>query len=190
MRKLAAALLLATVAAAPASAGEPGRAPDCRFDGAREYRTFGAIHVVARHGRLYGCHTDVGRARRLDTGTLRARTAAARRPIFGFGDWVGYAARDNAGRQRVRATNLRTGATPGARSPAAATALVVNVDGTIAWIAGNRLYARARGEHRAVLGADAGIDRRFLGVEKDQGCAVTWRVGGEQRSSSIHCTRP
>ena len=28
------------------------------------------------------------------------------------------------------------------------------------------------------------------GLENDQGCAVTWRVGGEQRSSSIYCSRP
>jgi hypothetical protein len=74
--------------------------------------------------------------------------------------------------------------------PRAVTALVVNVDGTIAWITGTELWTKPVGERPYRLASDAGIDRAFLGLENDVGCAVTWRVDGEQRSSSIFCHQP
>jgi hypothetical protein len=176
---------------APAGAGAgPRTAPDCRFDDARAYQDFGRIRVFTAQSGLYGCLTDVGRAHRLNTGTMRARSAPARRAIFGISDWVGFPARTRSGEIRVRATNLRTGRTHAATAADPVTALIVNFDGTLAWIAGTQLRTKAVGERTRALGSDAAIDRRFLGLESDQGCAVTWRVAGEQRSSSIHCTRP
>lgn len=185
-------LLVLLALALPASSGaaEPRTAPDCRFENARAYEDFGRIRVFTSDSRLYGCLTDVGRAHRLSTGTLRARSSAARRTVFGVGDWVGFTARTRSGVIRTRATNLRTGATHAASAPAAVTALVVNFDGTLAWISGTRLQSKQVGGHTVTLGSDAAIDRRFLGLENDQGCAVTWKVGGAQRSSSIHCERP
>jgi hypothetical protein len=67
------------------------------------------------------------------------------------------------------------------------TALVVNIDGTLAWIAGTELRTKAMGQPAELLGSDPAIDRGFLSLENDEGCAVTWLVDGEQRSSSIFC---
>jgi hypothetical protein len=188
MRRTAiiAALLLTAL---PASA-EARTAPDCNFQDARAYEQFGRIRVFSTEAGLYGCLTDVGRAYRLDTGSIRARSAAARRTVFGVGDWVGFPARSHDGAGRVRALNLRTGATHTARSAGSVTALVVNFDGTLAWIAGTTLRTKPVGAPARALGSERSIDRGFLGLENDQGCAVTWRVAGEQRSSSIHCRRP
>jgi hypothetical protein len=182
--------LVAVVLPGAAGASEPRRAPDCHFDGARAYEAFGSIRVFTVEGVLYGCLTDVGRAYRLDTGTMPARAAATRSTVFGVGDWVGFGARDRRGASRVRAANLRTGERQSAAAGGAVTALVVNFDGTLAWIAGTELRAKPTGSAARTLGSDARIDRRFLGLEKDQGCAVTWRVDGVQRSSTIHCTHP
>jgi hypothetical protein len=187
MRRIFALAAVAAVVFAPAAVAEPRSAPDCRFQGAREYEDFGRIHTFTARSGLYGCLTDVGRAYRLDTGTIRARTAATRRTVFGLGDWVGYPLRSASGERRVRATDLRTGKRHSAAVPAAVTALVVNVDGTLAWIAGTELRTKAVGARPQLLGSDSAIDRGFLGIENDQGCAVTWLVGGEQRSSSIYC---
>lgn len=182
--------LTAMLLAVPAQAAGPGVAPDCRFDGARAYEDFGRIRTFTIDSQLYGCLTDVGRAHRLDTGSAGAHSSATRRAIFGVGDWVGHPTRTASGAFRVRAVNLRSGRTHAVASPRAATALVVNFDGTLAWIAGTTLRTKAYAARARTLGSDGGIDRRFLGLEKDQGCAVTWRVGGEQRSSSIACARP
>ena len=185
-----AVVALAAALPTPTVASEPRRAPDCRFTDARAYESFGRIRVFTSGGNAYGCLTDVGRAHRLETGTIGARSSAMRRAVFGLGDWVGHPARDRSGRVRARAVNLRTGRTHSAAGPAAITALVVNLDGTLAWIAGTELRTKAAGAGARTLDASDAIDRRFLGLESDQGCAVTWRAGGEQRSSSIHCTRP
>ena len=192
MRRFAVLTTAVAALALPAvsPAAEPPHAPDCRFDGGRSYESFGRVQVFTLDGRLYGCLTDVGRAYRLETGTIQARSSATRRALFGAGDWVGFPARDQAGRIRARATNLRTGRTHGTRASDPVTALVVNFDGTLAWIAGTQLRTKPAGAGARTLGASEAIDRRFLGLENDQGCAVTWRVNGEQRSSSIHCTRP
>jgi hypothetical protein len=187
---LAALTIAATVAPAPTASAEPQSAPDCRFESARSYEDFGRIRTFTSGGVLYGCLTDVGRAYRLDTGTIRARSAATQRTLFGVGDWVGFSARSRSGETRVRATNLRSGATHGAPAFAPATALVVNYDGTLAWIAGTELLTKASGTRTLRLASDSAIDRGFLGLENDQGCAVTWRSDGEQRSSSIFCSRP
>ena len=181
--------LVALLSPTTANAAEPRTAPDCRFEGARAYEDFGRIRVFTADSVLYGCLTDVGRAHRLDTGSIAARSSRTRQALFGVGDWVGFPARDRAGNARVRAVNLRTGRTHAARSTAA-TALVVNFDGTLAWIAGTTLRTKAVGTSARTLGSDGAIDRRFLGLENDQGCAVTWKVDGVQRSSSIHCSRP
>ena len=183
---LAALTFLVPVSAAAA----PSTAPDCRFDDARAYEDFGRIRTFTSDGALYGCLTDVGRAYKLDTGTLRARSSATRRALFGFGDWVASPTRRADGERRVRATNLRTGERPRASAAAPVTAVVVNRDGTLAWIAGTVLSAKPADAHAERLAADAAIDRYFLGLENDFGCAVTWRSGGEQRSSSIFCSRP
>ena len=187
MRRLLALTAVTVAVAAPQAQAAPGSAPDCRFDGAREYERFGRIHTFTTSTGLYGCLTDVGRAYPLDTGTIRARSAGTRRTVFGFGDWVGHPLRTAAGEWRVRAINLRTGARHSTRVSRAVTALVVNVDGALAWIAGTALYTKAVGSRPELLGADRGIDRGFLGIENDEGCAVTWRVNGEQRSSSFYC---
>jgi hypothetical protein len=178
--------LAPAVLPAAAGAAEPGTAPDCRFDGARGYRSFGRIHVFTRDRALYGCLTDVGRAYRLERRGKAARSSAARRPIFGVGDWIGFATATG----RVRARNLRTGAAHGTGVNGPVSSLVVNFDGTLAWIAGTGVHAKPAAGTARTLGSDAAIDRRFLGLENDQGCAVTWRVGGEQRSSSIYCSHP
>src|SRR5688572_30393769 len=177
-----AAAALAVAIPSPAVAAEPRRAPDCRFDEGRAYESFGRIRVFTAGGDLYGCLTDVGRAHRLRTGTIRARSSALRRAVFGVGDWVGYPARDRSGRVQARAINLRTGRTHAATASAPLTALVVNFDGTLAWIAGTQVRTKPAAGGARTLGSSDAIDRRFLGLENDQGCAVTWRVGSEQRS--------
>ena len=179
-------MLLAPTTASAA----PSTAPDCRFENARSYEDFGRIRTFTAEGTLYGCLTDVGRAYRLETGTIQVRSSATRRALFGFGDWVAHPVRSTDGERRVRATNLRTGERHSARVAAPVTAVVVNVDGTLAWIAGTELRTKAAGGASEQLGSDPGIDRYFLGLEKDVGCAVTWRVDGEQRSSSIFCSQP
>jgi hypothetical protein len=190
MRRTLALAVIAAALSAPTAVAAPDSAPDCRFDNAREYEDFGRIRTFTAGGDLYGCLTDVGRAYRLETGDLPARSAATRRALFGFGDWVGHPVRSASGERRVRATNLRTGARHGAGVSDAVTALVVNVDGTLAWIAGTELRTKAAGGRPEQLGSDPAIDRGFLGLEKDVGCAVTWKVGGEQRSSAIFCSQP
>lgn len=190
MRRTAVSTLAALALLAPPAAAAPDTAPDCRFDNARAYEDFGRIRTFTADATLYGCLTDVGRAYRLGTGTIRARSAATRRALFGFGDWVAHPVRKPSGERRVRATDLRTGARHGATAPSAATATVVNLDGSLAWIAGTELWTKAAGSRAKRLASDAGIDRTFLGLEKDTGCAITWRVDGEQRSSSIFCSRP
>ena len=189
-RTLVTAVAALALVVAPGAAAAPGTAPDCKFDDAREYEDFGRIRTFTTGSGLYGCLTDVGRAYRLDTGTIRARSSATRRALFGFGDWVGHPVRNADGERRVRATNLRTGARHGAAASGAVTALVVNVDGTLAWIAGTELWTKAAGAKREQLASDTAIDPGFLGLENDTGCAVTWRAGGEQRSSSIFCRKP
>ena len=189
-RTLASAAAALTLLTPTAASAAPDTAPDCRFENARAYEDFGRIRTLTAGGDLYGCLTDVGRAYRLDTGALPARSAATRRALFGFDDWVGHPVRTASGKRRVRATNLRTGARHAASVSDAVTALVVNVDGTLAWIAGTELRTKVAGARSESLGADPAIDRGFLGLEKDVGCAVTWRVGGEQRSSSIYCSQP
>jgi hypothetical protein len=190
MRRTLALAVVALAVCAPSATAGPGTAPDCRFDNARAYEDFGRIRTFTTGSGLYGCLTDVGRAYRLDTGTMRARSAATRRALFGFGDWAAHPVRSRSGERRVRATNLRTGVHHGATVSGAVTALVVNVDGTLAWIAGTELWTKRAGERARRLASDEAIDRSFLGLENDVGCAVTWRVDGEQRSSSIYCRRP
>ena len=187
MRRIAAIAAIAAALVAPTAAAGPGSAPDCRFDGAREYERFGRIHTFTTDSGLYGCLTDVGRAYRLGTGTIRARAAGTRRVVFGFRDWVAHPVRTASGERRVRAVNLRTGERHRAAAAAPVTALVVNVDGTLAWIAGAEVRTKAVGSRPQLLGSDSAIDPGFLGIENDEGCAITWRVDGEQRSSSIHC---
>jgi hypothetical protein len=189
-RTLVSALAALTLLApTPASAG-PSTASDCQFENARAYEKFGRIRTFTADGTLYGCLTDVGRAYRLDTGTIRARSAATHRALFGFGDWVAHPLRAADGERRVRATNLRTGERHGARAAAPVTAVVVNVDGTLAWIAGTDLRTKAIGGPSERLASEAGIDPYFLGLENDVGCAVTWLTDVEQRSSSIFCAQP
>jgi len=190
MRRTLALAAVAFAVCAPSAVAGPGTAPDCRFDDARAYEDFGRIRTFTTGSGLYGCLTDVGRAYRLDTGEMRARSAATRRALFGFGDWIAHPIRTDSGERRVRATNLRTGARYRASAAGAVTALVVNVDGTLAWIAGTELWTKPAGERRYRLASDPAIDPGFLGLENDVGCAVTWRVGAEQRSSSIFCSRP
>ena len=190
MRRIIALTALTAALAAPAAATEPRTASDCRFDGARSYESFGSIRTFTTSSGLYGCLTDVGRAYRLDTGTLGARSSATRATLFGAGDWVGFQSRKPSGRTNARALNLRTGTTHGARTSAPVSALVVNHDGTLAWIAGTSLRTKATASRARLLASDAAIDRRFLGLENDRGCAVTWKLGGEQRSSSIFCSTP
>jgi hypothetical protein len=190
MRRIIVLTALLATFAAPAAAAEPRNAPDCRFEGARSYESFGQIRTFTTSTGLYGCLTDVGRAHRLDTGTLPARSSATRSTVFGAGDWIGFQSRTRSGRTRARALDLRTGATHAARTSARVTALVVNHDGTLAWIAGTSLRTKASATRPRLLASDDAIDRRFLGLENDRGCAVTWRLGGEQRSSSIFCSTP
>jgi len=190
MRRIVAITALAAALSSPAAAVEPRNAPDCRFDGARSYESFGSIRTFTTGAGLYGCLTDVGRAYRLDTGTMRARSSATRATLFGAGDWVGFQSRDRSGRTRARALNLRTGLTHAARTSSPVTALVVNHDGTLAWIAGTALRTKTKSGSSRLLASDEAIDRSFLGLENDRGCAVTWRAGGEQRSSSIYCSTP
>jgi hypothetical protein len=190
MRRIIALTAVAATIAAPTAAASPRTAPDCRFDDARSYEDFGRIRTFTTSAGLFGCLTDVGRAYRLDTGALRARSSAARGTLFGAGDWIGFQSRTRKGDARARALNLRTGATHTGAAPAPVTALVVNHDGTLAWIAGTSLRSKATGGRAQLLASDSAIDRRFLGLENDRGCAVTWKLGGEQRSSSIFCSTP
>ena len=83
MRRIAISILAALVLLAPPAAAAPGTAPDCRFENARSYEDFGRIRTFTADATLYGCLTDVGRAYRLQTGTMRARSAATRRALFG-----------------------------------------------------------------------------------------------------------
>ena len=190
MRRIVAITALVAAFTSPAAAAEPRSAPDCRFEGARSYENFGSIRTFTANSALYGCLTDVGRAHRLDTGTLGARSSSTRTTLFGAGDWVGFQSRDRSGRMHARALNLRTGQTHAARTSAPTTALVVNHDGTLAWIAGTALRTKTSSGTARLLASDAAIDRSFLGLENDRGCAVTWKRGGEQRSSSIYCSTP
>jgi hypothetical protein len=190
MRRVVALTALAAAFAVPAAAAEPKHAPDCRFESARAYEDFGGIRTFTTRAGLYGCLTDVGRAYKLDTGTLRARSSATRETLFGAGDWIGFQSRERSGHTRARALNLRTGNSHAARASAPVTALVVNHDGTLAWIAGTSLRTKATGNRARLLASDSAIDRGFLGLENDRGCAVTWKLGGEQRSSSIFCSTP
>jgi hypothetical protein len=190
MRRIIVLAAVTATAAAPTAAAETRTAPDCSFDGARSYEDFGRIRVFTSGSALFGCLTDVGRAYRLDTGTLQARSSATRGTLFGAGDWVGFQSRASSGRARARAVNLRTGRTHAGPASAPVTALVINHDGTLAWIGGTSLRAKAASSHARLLASDAAIDRRFLGLENDRGCAVTWKLGGEQRSSSIFCSTP
>jgi hypothetical protein len=111
--------------------------------------------------------------------------------VFGVGDWIGLSIPSSG---KARAENLRSGRAHSATAGAVG-ALVVNFDGTLAWVAdrGGRRELRTKalrdGTSR-VLGAGSSIDRGFLGLENDQGCAITWRRDGEQRSSSVFCRRP
>ena len=191
MRRTLVSTLAALALLAPTTASAaPSTAPDCRFDDARAYEDFGRIRTFTADGTLYGCLTDVGRAYRLDTGTIRARSAATRRALFGFDDWVAHPVRTASGERRVRATNLRTGERHGARATAPVTAVVVNVDGTLAWIAGTELRTKAAGGASKLLASEPGMNPYFLGLENDVGCAVSWLADGEQRSSSIFCSQP
>jgi hypothetical protein len=190
MRRIIALTAIVTAIAAPSAAAAPQTAPDCRFDGARSYEDFGRIRTFTTSSGLFGCLTDVGRAYRLETGTLRARSSATRGTLFGAGDWIGFQSRTRNGDARARALNLRTGKTHAAAGSAPVTALVVNHDGTLAWIAGTSLRSKATAGRARLLGSDSAIDRRFLGLENDRGCAVTWKLGDEQRSSSIFCSTP
>jgi hypothetical protein len=194
MPRISALAAVAAVAAltvpVAAAAAEPRSAPDCRFDGARSYEDFGRIHTFTTDSGLYGCLTDVGRAYRLDTGTLPAHSSASRRTVSGAGDWVGFQSRRRSGEVRARALNLRTGRTHAAPASAPVTALVVNHDGTLAWIAGTALSTKPTAGRARRLASDAAIDRRFLALQNDRGCMVTWKLGGEQRSSSVFCSTP
>src|SRR5688572_17686767 len=190
MRRIALTTVAALAVLAPPASAGPRTAPDCRFENARAYEDFGRVRTFTTDSSLYGCLTDVGRAYRLGTGTMRARSSATRRAVFGFGDWVAHPVRKASGAHRVRATNLRTGARHGATAGSSPTATVVNVDGTLAWIAGTELWTKPTGSRATRLASEPGIDRAFLGLENDNGCAVTWRVDAQQRSSSIFCRRP
>ena len=143
MRRFIALTVIASAIAAPSAAAAPRTAPDCRFDGARSYEDFGWIRTFTTSSGLFGCLTDVGRAYRLHTGTLGARSSATRATLFGAGDWVGFQTRTRKGGARARALNLRTGETHAGAASAPVTALVVNHDGTLAWIAGTSLRSKA-----------------------------------------------
>jgi hypothetical protein len=188
MRRIALSSLAALALLASAPAAAPASSPDCGLKNARSYEDFGAIRTFTTSSGLYGCLTDVGRAYRLDTGTIRARSAATHRALFGFRDWVAHPVRKRSGEWRARATNLRTGERHGAAAMSPVTALVVNIDGTLAWIGGTELRAKAIGRPAELLGSDPAMDPGFLSLENDEGCAVTWRADGEQRSSTIFCT--
>jgi hypothetical protein len=108
--------------------------------------------------------------------------------VAGLGDWVAHPVRTAAGKRRLRAINLRTGERHSANISQAATAVVVNLRGTLAWISGTELRAKKLGEPQRLLASESTIDRSFLSLERDEGCAVTWLAGGEQRSSTIDCT--
>jgi hypothetical protein len=179
--------LVAVVIAAIAAPAEARTGPDCPSPDGRAYERFGAIRTFTADSELYGCLTDVGRAYRLDTGTIHVRSDAARRAVAGFGDWVAYPARTAAGKRRLRAINLRTGERHAASLSEAATAVVVNLRGTLAWIAGTELRAKRLGAPQRLLASESTIDRGFLSLERDEGCAVTWLADGEQRSSTIDC---
>lgn len=190
---IAALLLLALPSLAVAAPS--GSAPDCRYPDTRSYGEFGRIKLFTAptgdNGRrtLYGCLTDVGRARKLTA--LGAHSSRTRPVVFGIGDWIGLSV-PAAG--KARAQNLRTGRSHSATAGSVG-ALAVNFDGTLAWIAdrGGRREVRTkalRDSRSRSLGSGAAIDRGFLGLQNDQGCAITWRLGGEQRSSSIFCSKP
>lgn len=192
-----AAIAIATALTLPAgaAAAPSGTAPDCRFPDTKSYGQFGRIKLFtapsADSGKraLYGCLTDVGRPRRLTA--LAARTSSTRPVVFGVGDWVGLSL-PAAG--KARAENLRTGRSHSATAGTVG-ALVVNFDGTLAWIADRRgrreVRTKALRDGRSrLLGSGPSIDRGFLGLENDQGCVTSWRMGGEQRSASIFCSRP
>ena len=173
-----AALAVSALVAAPATAlagtAQPvGSAADCNFKGASTYERFGDIHVFERNAKLFGCATDVGRAYKLTARSKRVK-------VFGSGDWVA-----SAGGGSVRALNLATGRTH--RAAGSASAVVVNADGTLAWISRGKLKTKTKsGAARTIA---SGADARFLTLELE-GCAVTWKVNGEQRSSSIFCANP
>lgn len=158
------------------------QASDCRVDGAKSYDRFGHIQLFTKSADLYGCVTNVGRVYRLNAGNVNS--TRTRRTIFGAGDWIGF---PSQGGQAVRAINLRTGRTQSTSTPSTPTSLAVNFDGTLAWIAAGKLRAKPLRGSAKVLGT--GADANFLGLELE-GCAVTWKVGGEQRSSSIFCASP
>ena len=160
-------------AALAGTAPSVGRAADCNFDGAKTYERFGDIHIVRRGSTLLGCTTDVGRGYKL---AAPAGTA----DLFGNGDWVGYTARGN-----VHALNVSTGRTH--KTAGSASAVVVNFDGTLAWIADGKLRTKTKsGSARTIA---SGADARFLSLE-DEGCAVTWKANGAVRSSGIYCANP
>ena len=166
-------LLTLPATALAGTAPSVGSAADCNFDGAKTYQRFGDIHVLKRGSSLLGCTTDVGRGYKL--------AAPAKNPkLFGNGDWVGYTAGGN-----VHALNVSTGRTH--KAAGTASAVVVNFDGTLAWIANGKLRTKTKsGSARTIAsGADAG----FLSLE-DEGCAVTWKLNGVQRSSGIACANP
>ena len=140
---------------------------------ASTYERFGDVYVFERNAKLFGCATDVGRAYKLTAPSKGVK-------LFGSGDWVAYAARGS-----VRALNVSTGRTHRAAQPA--TAIVVNADGTLAWISGGQLNTKTKSGATRSIGS--GADANFLTLELE-GCAVTWRVNGEQRSSSIACANP
>lgn len=170
--------LVASTQAVAGTATPGGRAADCRFADSKSYGEFGAIQLFTTQSGLYGCVTDVGTAYRLD-----ARTTKSSRTVFGKGDWIALPTRDG----NVRAVNLKTGRSHRTRARATVTALVVNFDGTVSWIAAGVLRTKAVKSGVRRLGT--GADREFLGLELD-GCAVTWKVDGAQRSSSVHCRAP
>jgi hypothetical protein len=187
MRSLKPVLTISAVLAlalpAVAVAAPSGTAPDCRFPDTRSYAQFGRIALFtapeAEGGRraLYGCHTDVGRARRLTA--FAARASRARPVVFGIGDWVGLSVPSDG---KVRAQNLRTGRTHSATAGTVG-ALAVNFDGTLAWVAdrGGRREVRTkalRDGRSRVLGSGDAIYRSFLALQNDFGCAITWRVAG------------
>jgi hypothetical protein len=178
MRRFATVLVAAFAIASPAQAGTAtpvGQAADCRFDDATTVERFGGIRVLRTDAGIVGCRTDVGRGYKLSPG----RSAST---LFGSGDWI---ALPRAG--KLRAVNLRTGRTHSASAAGSVTALVVNFDGTLAWVADGDLRTKARrgSAKRIATGADA----NFLGLELE-GCAVTWKAGGAQRSSGIFCANP
>jgi hypothetical protein len=165
--------------------------------------------VVYRHGdvvlvqdreastQLDACLLGIGKRYSVGLRPADVRRGLSSR-VFADGAWFAYARRRDDGRAIVEALNLRRGARHAAGATAASeasrkiTALVVNRDGALAWIAvgpSDRQVTTQAGPGSSPLVLDRGsdIDAHFLSLEDDR-CTIAWRRPVGQRTARIHCT--